>query len=1217
MSTVFEGGISAIKIGTDNSVIGQGTIVDVSVSSDLIGLDFTEDMFRSSLSGSIVLSNASGWDLELGGIQGTEWLTLVFDSEEYDINGEAKPYQIEQRFKIYKVSQSISETNEVTLYSLYFTTYQFLIDSVKFERHLNNNHIGPIATNSSDQTGGSLVDQDYGLVNKIFDSAGFEYDINVTGNSNIPVLDIEETNNWINFIPSYLDNRDTPDTLDESYLYNRRTSQTRGNDTQKDARPKKVFELLSELAENSVSKENPNAANYFIWNDLVGWHFRSVDSFLRGREGEVDRIYSYSPVTPNTPPSGEINTIINLNVIKQVNFLDLLNKQALSSKVIYYEMNPDNEFSQYYLTLPSALTGLQKVLGPAGIDNSIGNTVVENEAVIEGELSYDYLLDYDKWSKVEDYPLIQGFENQYTDYTLPSFLEVPPAYLADGIGKSSWFGSSSYDLNNEYYNFYQNMHRTSDSFAVTNPHEYFKTKFLRQTELSGFNFRIVHDEIKKPIINALKEYYNVCLQRLFYEHNLVITSGINTLESGEGTIGRGPNKQYCEWCVSREDALASALSNLPQDLIDLIRDNSHLMRTYNPETQDWTLSNFDQLRFENTLISYSTRTDLELGEGNGGEFSGMTVCTRKARDGRSDTLGGGWDTRGDSVEERAQAIADHILSLPIFESDRVLKIDSSVSGVDYPKCFSQEPPLKYNGDPVDCVTIKEKFEAIPSECGLIRRYLGDEYVSPAIRGENGDPVNIRNLGFWNGYWINPRFGLPNLRNFLKFWGTYDSDQFGGDSSDLDGGYNWSQFFESNIFLKDFIKESDNSVPYRSGPNLYGGSYYWGSYFQSTAPGWYGWWGYGWGWGLNYTSAWYGISDGWYHPYATSTGRGGRGIPDQFSIIKSEFGDDKRDIFDEDGNLAAGSWREGTTSVSIEYKTNRFYDLAKTCAIPKLCGGNDTASEVIDAPYISLYRTTLQDPGGWQVTNVETSSLAIRWPARYHPGEPYHYGNISTIPFNIDSYMGNPLDDTYLSFLEQFGLASRGGVIDDSRGFVSSATTASIQGGLKEQGNYTTYYPNRNLGLYNNSKPIYSKKDLQNFQDCGGTCVGDTNTPVSDSSKAIEYAKYCSYGWNRYWSTPKEQILYRKAQVNLIQSQEIEIQIPNDMNLKIGNLVRIDMPKSSSMGSPGETERESLINPISGKYLVTGIRRSFGNTTQSMKVRLNRDSLPYDPNSQSL
>ena len=61
MSTVFEGGISAIKIGTDNSVIGQGTIVDVSVSSDLIGLDFTEDMFRSSLSGSIVLSNRLAW----------------------------------------------------------------------------------------------------------------------------------------------------------------------------------------------------------------------------------------------------------------------------------------------------------------------------------------------------------------------------------------------------------------------------------------------------------------------------------------------------------------------------------------------------------------------------------------------------------------------------------------------------------------------------------------------------------------------------------------------------------------------------------------------------------------------------------------------------------------------------------------------------------------------------------------------------------------------------------------------------------------------------------------------------------------------------------------------------------------------------------------------------------------------------------------------------
>jgi len=158
MSKVFEGGLTEIIIGTDNSVSGGGTSVNVAVDLDLISLDFTEDMFRSSISGSVIFTNASGWDVELGGIQGTEWVTFVFDSEEYtyDKNGSltgSKPYQIEQRFKVYKVTQTVSETNALTTYAINFTTYQFLIDSVKFERHLNNNHIGPIATESSNQMG--------------------------------------------------------------------------------------------------------------------------------------------------------------------------------------------------------------------------------------------------------------------------------------------------------------------------------------------------------------------------------------------------------------------------------------------------------------------------------------------------------------------------------------------------------------------------------------------------------------------------------------------------------------------------------------------------------------------------------------------------------------------------------------------------------------------------------------------------------------------------------------------------------------------------------------------------------------------------------------------------------------------------------------------------------------------------------------------------------
>ena len=62
-----------------------------------------------------------------------------------------------------------------------------------------------------------------------------------------------------------------------------------------DSRPLRVFEFLNELSENAVCLENSNAANFFVWNDLRGWHFRSIDSYLRDRGGEddVDQTYTY------------------------------------------------------------------------------------------------------------------------------------------------------------------------------------------------------------------------------------------------------------------------------------------------------------------------------------------------------------------------------------------------------------------------------------------------------------------------------------------------------------------------------------------------------------------------------------------------------------------------------------------------------------------------------------------------------------------------------------------------------------------------------------------------------------------------------------------------------------------------------------------------------------------------------------------------------------
>jgi len=481
--SAFIGGVSQVEITTDD--FESSVVIDLNL--DFQVLDFTEDIFKTSMSGTIVINNASGWDGILGGVQGTEWITLSFvpvTSEDGQINFKGGT----QRFKVYKVNQTTDKLNRFTSYIFHFTTYQFLVDSLKFEGHLSNKHIGPISTESKSESG-SLTNQDYGLVNKIFDVAGFELDI---GQQNTDPIDIEPTGNWINYIPSYLDDRNTPDSTSRGYYLNRGVAGINNNDENQDARPKKVFELLDDLAENAVSKENPNAANFFVWNDMKGWHFRSIDSYLRGRENEVDKVYRYDI----SNSEDESARIIELNSIQQVDFMDLLNKQALSSKIVYYELNPDNDFASYYATLPANLGGLQKVIGPNGLDSSIGNTAIETQAIIEGSIEYDYLKDKDKWNSVETYPLIRSNEKQFTEYTKPSFLEVPPVYMQQGIGNSSWHNSSSYDLNNTWYGWSNSSYRTVNSFYQTNPDDFFRTKFARQMDLPGDKFRVVHDNIK-------------------------------------------------------------------------------------------------------------------------------------------------------------------------------------------------------------------------------------------------------------------------------------------------------------------------------------------------------------------------------------------------------------------------------------------------------------------------------------------------------------------------------------------------------------------------------------------------------------------------------------------------------------------------------------------------------------------------------------------------
>lgn len=135
-------------------------------------------------------------------------------------------------------------------------------------------------------------------------------------------------------------------------------------------RPIKASQLMQYLAEYSVSSSNPYACNYLFWQDLDRWNFRSVESLLKE---PVDRDY-YASLTPT-----KIGNIYNLQVVQESNFLRLLESNALSGKYYLIEPKWEHPYREY-------------------LDYNESHTIEE--------VTFDYFKDYNKWLKVEKYPLV-------------------------------------------------------------------------------------------------------------------------------------------------------------------------------------------------------------------------------------------------------------------------------------------------------------------------------------------------------------------------------------------------------------------------------------------------------------------------------------------------------------------------------------------------------------------------------------------------------------------------------------------------------------------------------------------------------------------------------------------------------------------------------------------------------------------------------------------
>lgn len=131
--------------------------------------------------------------------------------------------------------------------------------------------------------------------------------------------------------------------------------------------------------------------------------------------------------------------------------------------------------------------------------------------------------------------------------------------------------------------------------------------------------------------------------------------------------------------------------------------------------------------------------------------------------------------------------------------------------------------------------------------------------------------------------------------------------------------------------------------------------------------------------------------------------------------------------------------------------------------------------------------------------------------------------------------------------------------------------------------------------------------------CG--CIQDPSNNLPDYIKGCtfpysgekypEYLEYVrSYG-ARYWDTPLKSRLLRRAQIALLLSQEIEFVAPGNLELRVGNIIKLEFPTA--------TEASDIVieeNPMSGKWLVAKITHMMNaNNDYKMSITCVRDSVP--------
>jgi len=359
--------IHEIKILGDSGEVYQ--IVPNMSSYSYVSMEMTEGMFEASVVGNLIIRDLNSTAEQIN-FMGFEDLVVKFENPEIPNSYKSL------RFKIYNVAATDDQiSNNRIKEDVNITNVKLVIQFCSYEHYLLNyrefselaGFTGAGSTGAdiitkiaSDPTvsravstigspvvsaiASALDKRPVGLVNVINDN--YFKTGKVTTDTTQKDMYIEPTGNWI----WYKQNQ----TL---YPWGKLT------------RPVKATQLMQFLAEYAVGEKNPNACNFLFWQDLDRWNFRSIESLLKE---SVVREYEASSSPTQT------KNIYSLQVVQESNFLRLFESNAIAAKYFLVEPKWDQPYREY---------------------------LDYNESHSIKEITFDYFEDYNKWLKVEKYPL--------------------------------------------------------------------------------------------------------------------------------------------------------------------------------------------------------------------------------------------------------------------------------------------------------------------------------------------------------------------------------------------------------------------------------------------------------------------------------------------------------------------------------------------------------------------------------------------------------------------------------------------------------------------------------------------------------------------------------------------------------------------------------------------------------------------------------------------